>query len=79
MSWAATLTLGQATHPESTPGRLGVEADLGAFIADALTRQQTRQQPERKPTRGTAETPAIPRSRGERIRTSDPLTPSQVR
>jgi hypothetical protein len=32
-----------------------------------------------KPTRGTAETSAIPRSRGDWIRTSDPLTPSQVR
>jgi len=32
-----------------------------------------------KPTRGTAETSAIPRGRGDWIRTSDPLTPSQVR
>jgi len=32
-----------------------------------------------RPTRRTPKNRVIPRSRGERIRTSDPLTPSQVR
>ncbi len=61
--------------------------DLGAAAADeaALAAASSENAaanaaaPVEKPTRGTADSPAIPRSRGGRIRTGDPLTPSQVR
>ena len=51
--------------------------ELAAVCAQNAARNAARRP--KKPTRGTVERSTIPRSRGDWIRTSDPLTPSQVR
>jgi integrase len=73
--------------PELAAAR--VEIDAAAVAAAASSAPSAAASPEnaaahaaaasKQPTRGRVKTPVIPRGRGDWIRTSDPLTPSQVR
>jgi integrase len=69
-------TLQELTLGDWTPLDQAIP-ELRAVCAQNAARNAARKP--KKPTGGTVDSSTIPRSRGDWIRTSDPLTPSQVR